>query len=122
MIKYLVPVILALLFSWSPASAQNQVKFSKLKPGMRDEFIEREAVRLANKRAMLYAWHEEFRQAKIISDNWEDIIDCDGNLVGREIHIELYATLFSGKCAMADFTFREKLIEDGRYSHIALKS
>ena len=116
--RYLPLVMLFLFCLAAPSWAQNQARFSKIKAGMKDAEIEREAVRLANKRAHYYAWPEEFWQAKIISDNWEEIRDHDGCLVAREIHIELYAVMNSGKCAMADCTFRQKLIEDGRYSRV----
>lgn len=114
--RYLT-LLLMLLFA-VPATAQNQARFSNIKPGMKDYEVEREAVRLANKRAREYAWPEEFWKAKIISDHWEDIRDHEGYLVAREIHLELYAVMNSGKCAMADFTFREKLHEDGKSTHI----
>lgn len=110
-----------LLFTglWSfEVSAQNQARFSNIRPGMKDYEVEREAVRLANKRAREYAWPEEFWKAKIISDHWENIRDEEGNLVAREIHLELYAVMNSGKCAMADFTYREKLKEDGKSTRV----
>jgi hypothetical protein len=98
--------------------AQNQARFSNIQAGMKDYEVEREAVRLANKQARNYNWPEEFWKAKIISDHWKDIRDEDGDLVAREIHLELYAVMNSGKCAMADFTFREKLHEDGKSTRV----
>jgi len=113
-------LFLLIIFSLS-AQAQNQARFSNIKPGMKDADVEREAVRLANKRAREYAWPEEFWKAKIISDHWENIRDEEGYLVAREIHLELYAVMNSGKCAMADFTFRETREEDGKYSRLKFK-
>ncbi len=113
--------MLFLLLITIPSFAQNQARFSNIKPGMKDADVEREAVRLANKRAREYAWPEEFWKAKIISDHWENIRDEEGYLVAREIHLELYAVMNSGKCAMADFTFRETLEEDGKYSRLKFK-
>ena len=118
MIKYLSLILAAFVCCAIPARSQNEVRFSSIKAGMKDLDIEREAVRLANKRAIEYHWPEEFWKAKIISDDWEDIFDADGDLAARKIHIELYARMNSGKCAMADFTFKEKLDEDGQFSRI----
>ena len=116
--RYTSIVILLFLLFNVQAMAQNRARFSNIKPGMKDYEVEREAVRLANKRAREYAWPEEFWKAKIISDHWENIRDNEGNLVAREIHLELYAVMNSGKCAMADFTFREKLHEDGKSTRV----
>lgn len=117
----LILLILCAVCLSNPMLAQNKVRFSSIKPGMRDAEIEREAVRLANKQARKYAWPEEFWQAKILSHAWEELRDQDGNLVAREIHIELYAVMNSGKCAMADCAFREKLHEDGKSTRVVFK-
>jgi len=106
------------LFLAGSACAQNRARFSNIVAGMKDWEVEAEAVKLANKRAREYAWPEEYRKAKIISDHWKNIYDCDGYLIAREIHLELYAIMRSGRCAMADFTFREKLHEDGKSTRV----
>ena len=113
--------MLFLLLITTPAMAQNQARFSNIEPGMKDPDIEREAVRLANKRAREYNWPEEFWKAKIISDHWKTFRDEEGYILAREIHLELYAVMNSGKCAMADFTFRETMEEDGKYSRLKFR-
>src|SRR5436190_14362963 len=108
--------LIALCSSFSSSYGQNLTKFSDIKPGMRDKWIEREAVRLANKRGMNYNWHERYLKAVIISSDWEPYGTRDGCLKGRKIHLELYAEMPGGKCFMADFIFKEKLREDGTLS------
>ncbi len=110
--------ILFLLLLSVTSFAQNQARFSNIIRGMKDADVEREALRLANKKAREYHWPEEFWKAKIISDHWKNFYDEEGNLMAREIHLELYAVMNSGKCAMADFTFREKLHEDGKSTRV----
>ena len=85
---------------------------------MHNRFIEQEAVRLANRQARNYQWPEEFYKAKIISRRWHNFYAPDGCVIARVIHIELYAHMRSGRCAMVDVTYKEKLDADGPNSRI----
>jgi hypothetical protein len=116
--KYRILFLVIALFYTMYCHAQNQAKFSDIKPGMSDRWLEREGVRLANKRGMNYAWHERYFKAIIISGDWEPYFTCDGFLKGRLLHMELYAEMPNGKCAMGDFTFKQKLLEDDTLSDL----
>lgn len=100
----------------TPAFAQNQARFSDIKPGMEDKNLEWQAVREANKRGLMFCWKEDFTKAVIISPKWELDLDKDGFVKARKIHVILYSVLWSGKCAMTDFTFKQKLLPDETFS------
>ncbi len=116
MSKYFLLLFFAIFCLCSSSNAQNQAKFSGIKPGMKDEKLEKMAVKLANKRGMVFDWHEVYYKAVIISDKWELDLDRDGFLKGRKIHMELLSILPSGRCAMTDFTFKQKLLHDEKFS------
>jgi hypothetical protein len=115
MIKHLI--FFALLTFWAvPALAQNQARFSDIKPGMVNKDLEYQAIREANKRGLTLCWKEDFTKAVIISKKWEYELNKDGFAEARKIHMVLYAVLWSGKCAMTDFTFKQKLLPDDTFS------
>jgi hypothetical protein len=101
------------------ARAQNHVKYTDIKPGMHDRWLEREGVRLANKRGMEYHWHERYTKAIILSNDWELYYDHFGCLHGRCIRMELLAEMPNGQCAMADFTFKQPLRNDDTPSDLS---
>lgn len=114
MIKCFVAFLLLVFISVLSANAQNRVKFSGIKAGMEDEWLEHQALRIANERATDLHWLAEYKRATIISDKWQVILDGEGYLIGRKIHMELYCVLPEGNCKMADFTFKQKY-KDGEY-------
>lgn len=116
MSKFPAVFIVVMIFSCLRASGQNQARFSDVKPGMTNKALERQAVWLANKRGMNYNWHQRYKKAVIISRKWDLLLDKNGFLKGRRIHMELYAEFPNGKCAMADFSFRQKLLVDETFS------
>ena len=116
MTRYLV-LLSIVVFSFCTSSiAQNKAKFSDIKPGMTDAKLEKMAVKLANKRGMVFNWHEVYYKAVILSKNWELDLDRDGFLKGRKIHMQLLAILPSGRCATTDFTFKQKLLHNEKFS------
>jgi hypothetical protein len=114
--KQLLGIFICSLLINIQAFSQNKVKFSDIKPGMKDEQLEKEALRIANKRGIDYAWREYYTKAVIISDKWELEYTKNGFLKGRKIHMNLYGKLPQGKCAISDFTFKEKLLPDEKFS------
>ena len=121
LVKLLVPMrfVAALLIviasSFSQVFAQNKITFHDIKPGMKDEWLERQALRIANERATNLHWLAEYKRAKIISQKWTVVRDYDGYPLGRTIDIELYCIKPNGDCAMADFVFKQKY-KDEEYS------
>lgn len=116
MLKF--PCLVLFIFLSVPALAQNQVKFSEIIPGMKNEWLENECIRLGNKRAAEYMWPEEFSRAKILSKKWEILYDRNGFAKARKIHVQLYGTMNSGRCGMADFFFKENLLGDETWSDV----
>ncbi len=113
MTRYFAVFFHLLLIAALPASAQNKTKFSNIKAGIKDEWLEHQALRIANKRATDLHWLAEYKKATIISSQWQVILDDEGYLIGRKIHMELYCVLPEGNCKMADFTFKQKYKDDG---------
>lgn len=113
--KHLMLVFTIILLN-TPVFSQNEATFGGIKPGMVNREIERQAIRVANKRCGDFGWQEEYYRAVIISHEWQRDLDKNGFLKGRKIHIELLAKKPNGKCVMADFTFRQKLLGDGTFS------
>jgi hypothetical protein len=95
------------------ASAQNTVRFSDVKAGMKDAALEQEAIEVANAKAIGYHWHEEYTKAVIVSPNWELTFDKNGAVNGRKIHVELYSRMDNGKCGIVDFRFKQRLNTEG---------
>jgi hypothetical protein len=112
--KYIV-LIIAIFFSAS-AYAQNQTRFSDIKPGMQDTELEWQAIKEANKRGLTFCWKEDFTKAVIISPKWELEMDSEGFVKWRKIHMVLYAVQWNGRCAITDFTFKQKLLPDETFS------
>ena len=108
--------LFAFIIPTLPTYAQNKIKFSDIKAGMRNEGIERQALWLANERATNLHWLAEYKKAKIISDKWQVVGSDPEEPICRIIHIELYCEKQDGDCEMSDFTFREKF-KDGKYQH-----
>ena len=105
---------LVILIGVWPACAQNKVKYSDIKAGMEDEWLEHQALKIANERATDLHWLANYKKAKIISYKWHLLLDRDGNLIGRDIHLELYCVEPNGNCQMADFAFKQKY-KDGEF-------
>jgi len=118
MLKYLALILATIILIKQPAAAQNQVRFSDIKPGMTNPSIEKQAIWLANRREANYTRREEYHKAVIISNKWEPDPDKNGFYKGCELHIELYGEMPNGKCIMADFTFIEKLLPNETYSKV----
>ena len=114
MIKYFIALLFVIFIAVLPATAQNKAKFSDIRPGMEDEWLEHQALRIANERATDLHWLAEYKRATIISKKWQVILDNEGYLVGRKIHMELYCVEPNGNCQIADFTFKQKY-KDGEY-------
>lgn len=95
---------------------QNNARFSAIKPGMRNERLENEAIWLANKKAGTIKCDEEFIDAKITSEDWGMDYDMQGRLTGRHLHMELYGETRNGKCGMSHCVFRQKLQGDNTFS------
>ena len=108
--------LLLLAASCSCAVAQNNARFSAIKPGMRNERLENEAIWLANKKAGTIKCDEEFIDAKIISEDWGMDYDTHGRITGRHLHMELYGETRDGKCGMSHCVFRQKLQGDNTFS------
>ncbi len=117
MIKQLVLITIFAAISSYPCFAQNLARFGDIRPGMADKKLEKQAVWLANRRGLNYNWREVYKKAVIISHKWEPELDKDGFMKGRKIHMELYAELPTGRCAMTDFTFRQKVLPDETFTH-----
>ncbi len=115
MIKHFIYFAL-LTFLAVPAFAQNKARFSDIKAGMEDRDLEYQAIREANKRGLMFCWKEDFTKAVIISKKWEYELDKDGFAIARKIHMVLYAVLWSGRCTMTDFTFKQKLLPNETFS------
>ena len=113
MAKYFIAFLVILLVPVLSAHAQNQARFSDIKAGMEDEWLEHQALRIANERATDLQWLVEYKRATIISPKWQVILDDNGYLIGRKIHMELYCEEKNGNCKMADFTFKQKYLDDG---------
>jgi len=106
--RFFAALLIVLTASLSPACAQNKITFHDIKAGMKDERLERQALRIANERATNLHWLAEYKMAKIISQKWTVVRDYDGYPLGRTIDIELYCVKPNGDCAMADFVFKQK--------------
>ena len=113
MLKYITASLFLILTIVLPAPAQNQVKFSDIKAGMKNRQLERQALRIANERATDLHWLAEYKKATIISKKWQPILNDEGYLVGRKITMELYCVEQNGNCEMADFTFKQKYTDEG---------
>ena len=116
MIKHSAFILLAFFLFIAPAIAQNQARFSDITPGMKVGWIERDAIKLANRLAGNRRCPEEYTKAKILSYDWIFELDRWGYVTGRKIHIELYCELPDGHCGMADFIFREKLMDNDEFA------
>lgn len=95
---------------------QNLVRFSDIKAGMNDWYIEKEAVRLANKWATDTRCPEEYTKAVIVSADWEYYYHINGELAGRKLLVQVYCERPGLQCGMADFTFRQKYLGDHEFS------
>ena len=113
--RLILLLIATLLFS-TGAYAQNAARFSDLKAGMTDRGLELQAIREANKRGIAFCWREDYSKAIIISPKWEMDLDANGYLRARKIHVQLYGTLSNGRCAVTDFTFKQKLLRNEKFS------
>ena len=113
MIKYITSLVFIVFLHNIPAIAQNQARFSDIKAGMRNKQLERQALRIANERATDLHWLAEYKKATIISKKWQPILNDEGYLVGRKIHMELYCVEQNGNCEIADFTFKQKYKGEG---------
>lgn len=116
--KKLFSVIICSLVVSATVNAQNKVRFSEIKAGMTDKALEKDALKIANKRGIDYCWREYYTKAVITSEKWEMAYNKNGFLVGRRIHMMLYGKLPEGKCVISDFTFKEKLLPDEKFSNI----
>jgi hypothetical protein len=96
------------------AQAQNLVKFSEIKSGMKDEYLEDQGLKIANNRAVNLRCPEEYTKAVILSYKWEKDYDKWGDLAGRQIHMQLYCVKRDG-CGMAEYTFRQKYEGRGNF-------
>jgi hypothetical protein len=114
MVRFLL--LFALLCTSAPAFSQNQVRFSDIKRGMQDDELEYQAIKLANKQAAAYQWPEEFSRATIVSSRWTILYDKNGFAKARKIHMQLYGRMLSGKCAMANFIFKQNILPDETFS------
>lgn len=113
MIKYIAGWVFVIAACSISAIAQNQAKFSDIKAGMKNKWLEQQALRIANERATDLHWLAEYKKATIISKKWQPILNDYGYLVGRKIHMELYCVEQNGNCEMADFTFKQKYKAEG---------
>ena len=113
MIKYIVSFLFAAVVYCTPAAAQNQAKFSDIKAGLKNKRLEQQALRIANERATDLHWLAEYKKATIISKKWQPILNDEGYLVARKIHMELYCVEQNGNCEIADFTFKQKYTAEG---------
>ncbi len=116
MFRYLAAFILSAMLS--PAYAQNKASFHNIKPGIKDEWLEHQALRVANERATNMHWLAEYKKAKIISQNWEVVRDYDGYPLGRVINMELYCEKPNGDCAMVAFAFKQKYKDEEYSDHL----
>jgi len=115
MTKCLLPIVAFLLLP-GISFAQNQARFSDIKPGMLDGEIEQRAVKIANQRAINLRCPEDYVKAVIISREWQKHYDKNDNVDGRIIHLELYCHFPEGRCAMTDMVFKQKLLSEGGFS------
>ena len=113
MLKYIIAFLFSLIATILSASAQNGVKFSDIKAGMKNRQLERQALRIANERATDLHWLAEYKKATIISKKWQLILNDEGYLAGRKISMELYCVEQNGNCEIADFTFKQKYTDEG---------
>jgi hypothetical protein len=114
--KLLAGIVLVWLASSYTANAQNYARYSDIKAGMKNLHLEHDAVRAANKRAAAMRCRESFSDAVIVSEAWEKEGRCDGQLMGRYIHMELYGETPDGRCGVAHCVFGQKVLADDTYS------
>jgi hypothetical protein len=96
---------------------QNYARFSDIKAGMSNPYLEHHAIITANKRAAAMKCRESFSDAKIVSDAWEMFGTSYDEVAGRLIHMELYGETPDGKCGVSHCVFLQKVLEDGTYAH-----
>lgn len=110
------PCIALLVCLSGTALAQNHARYSNIKRTWKDEGLEYEALREANKFAETMRCREQFLRAKIVSEGWEVVNDEPGMVPGRYIHMELYGETNDDRCGVAHCVFRQKRLGDNIYS------
>jgi hypothetical protein len=114
MVKHIL-LLVAFCSVSATALCQERARFSDFKAGMKDTYLERQAVRLANNRANDLKCCEAFTKAKILSSDW-DLCFKGAKLQGRDIHIELYGQTHEGGCGVAHFIFQQRYEGRGYFS------
>ncbi len=114
--KLLLSFIVALCCIQGQCIAQNHARYSDIEEGMRDEWLEREAIHVANKRASALKCRETYTVAKITSEDWITERDWHGNVTGRYLHMELYGETYDGQCGVTHFVFRQRLRGDDTFA------
>ncbi len=112
-------LLLLFLFVFSfalGALGQNKARYSDVKASMKKPQLEAHALYVANKRAAALRCREEFKIAKIVSDDWEVMRTDDGMIIARYIHMELYGETADGRCGMSHCIFRQNMLADNTYS------
>jgi hypothetical protein len=95
---------------------QNGARFDAIKPGMYDEQLVQQALKIANQRAVNMRCPERYIKGVILSYQWHNVVDREGFVTGRKIHVELYCERPGEMCGMADFTFLERYVAAGAFS------
>jgi len=108
MIKHFAFLLLAIVLFNTTLTAQNRARFSDFKAGMTDEGLVKQALKTANERALNLRCPETYTRGVILSYNWINELDKNGFIKARRIHIELYCEKPDGRCAIADYTFKQK--------------
>lgn len=112
-----VLLLLLLIISYMPVTvAQNKARYSDVKASMKKPQLEAHALYVANKRAAALRCKEEFKIAKIVSDDWEVMRNDHGMIIARYIHMELYGETTDGRCGMSHCIFRQNMLADNTYS------
>ncbi len=112
-----LPLLLLFVFSCaSVALGQNKARYSDVKASMKKPQLEAHALYVANKRAAALRCREEFKIAKIVSDDWEVMRNDHGMVIARYIHMELYGETTDGRCGMSHCIFRQNMLADNTYS------
>lgn len=108
MAKIFIALFLILSLQGSHTYAQNHARFRDFKAGMIDENLVKQALKIANERALNLRCPETYTKGIILSYNWINELDKNGFVNARRIHIELYSERPDGRCAIADYTFKQK--------------
>lgn len=95
---------------------QNYARYSDIKPAMHDIYLENEGLRLANRRAAAIKCQEIYENAVIVSDGWQVVRDCNDDVTGLELHMELYGRTYDGKCGLTHLVFRRRLRGDDTFA------